>query len=726
MVRRMLVLCLLAVMALPLAALADWDTGMPAKWVQMPDLTPMGIDVNASRQFILADDFRCTEMGKITGIHIWGSWLNDVMATSARFTLSIHADIPDSLSSTGYSMPGEVLWYRTFLPGQYTVRLWHTGLEGWMDPPDTYRFPADTMCWQYNFPIADSAAFCQQGSSTRPVVYWLDVKAVPGVPSATFGWKTSEMHWNDDAVWGSGSEPYGGPWSELRYPPGHSYYPQSIDLAFVIVSEPSGNLDWGDAPDSPTAPGYPVLSFNGGANHVIGGPWLGPATDAPDAEVDGQPDPNALGDDNNGIDDENGVQIPVLVVGQVSTFTFEISGANGCVDSWFDFNGDQDWNDAGEQINVTGPLAPGLYNTTFTTPASAIVGQTFARFRISSSGGLPPTGAATDGEVEDYEVYIEEAQPPPKWEQLPDLTPLGIDVNDTEGFLLADDFLCTQPGRITFIDVWGSWFNDLIPAGGPDSVIFTLSIHADIPAGPTYSRPGVVLWSRRFGPSDFVSQVWQTGTEGWMDPPDGYIFPADWTCWLYKFRIPPSEAFFQEGTEQNPIVYWLDVQAAPLDPDTRFGWKTSGYHWNDDAVWGQGIEPYPGPWRELRYPPGHEYYGHSIDLAFRLRMDPTSGVPARDAQPEETGLFQNVPNPFTGSTSISYMLPAAGGNVKLEVFDVTGRLVARLVGETQAGGMHSVTWSGHDQTGRDVPTGVYFYRLVTCDRELTQKMTLLK
>ena len=39
-------------------ALADWDQTMPAKWVQLPDLTNLGIDVNASQQFILADDFR--------------------------------------------------------------------------------------------------------------------------------------------------------------------------------------------------------------------------------------------------------------------------------------------------------------------------------------------------------------------------------------------------------------------------------------------------------------------------------------------------------------------------------------------------------------------------------------------------------------------------------------------------------------------------------------------
>ena len=67
------------------------------------------------------------------------------------------------------------------------------------------------------------------------------------------------------------------------------------------------NLDFGDAPDPlySTAGEYPTLLANDGARHNIGGPYLGSI--APDAETDGQPDADALGDDNNGIDDEDGV-----------------------------------------------------------------------------------------------------------------------------------------------------------------------------------------------------------------------------------------------------------------------------------------------------------------------------------------------------------------------------------------------------------------------------------
>ena len=103
-----------------------------------------------------------------------------------------------------------------------------------------------------------------------------------------------------------------------------------------------------------------------------------------------------------------------------------------------------------------------------------------------------------------------------------------------------------------------------------------------------------------------------------MDPPDGYAFPADSTCWEYVFNVPTDEAFYQRGAEDAPRIYWLDVKARPRDAIAVFGWKTSNQHWNDDAVWAVGEEPYPGPWEELICPQDHPFAGQSMDLAFAV------------------------------------------------------------------------------------------------------------
>src|SRR5262245_38501236 len=90
----LVVLCQLALVT---AAKADWDPTEPFKWLQRPD--PEGFDVNATfkGQFpyykILADDWLCTSKDPITDIHIWGSWLNNLVQNEAlTFKLSIHRD----------------------------------------------------------------------------------------------------------------------------------------------------------------------------------------------------------------------------------------------------------------------------------------------------------------------------------------------------------------------------------------------------------------------------------------------------------------------------------------------------------------------------------------------------------------------------------------------------------------------------------------------------------
>jgi hypothetical protein len=240
-----------------------------------------------------------------------------------------------------------------------------------------------------------------------------------------------------------------------------------------------------------------------------------------------------------------------------------------------------------------------------------------------------------------------------KWTQPPDLTQTGMDVNDTVGqppFLLADDFQCTNNGPLTQITVWGSWREDLLPANNPANVQFTLSIHQDIPAhGTIPSQPGAMLWSKIFPPGQFQVVTQQANIlEWWMDPPAGAVFPGDKTCYKYTFAMAATEAFVQQGTPQNPIIYWLDVQAMVIGgtSSTLFGWKTSLRNWNDAAVWANAIEPpaYPGPWNALAYPPQHPKWPQPIDLAFAL----SSTDEVTEIKWSQPPMLYTPPNTFNG------------------------------------------------------------------------------
>ena len=89
-------------------------------------------------------------------------------------------------------------------------------------------------------------------------------------------------------------------------------------------------------------------------------------------------------------------------------------------------------------------------------------------------------------------------------------------------------------------------------------------------------------------------------------------------------------------------------------------------------------------------------------------------------------LFQNAPNPFNPSTTISYYLPSAS-YVALEVFDVNGSLVRKLVGANQPKGTQQAVWNGRSNTGASVSSGIYFYQLTADGKVIgTKKMALLK
>jgi len=394
-------------------AVYDEQTVTGSKWEQLPDLESTGIDVNATYDefapYLLADDFQCTQHGAITNITVWGSWLDDILPdgnpSNVMFMLSFHEDIPSN--EVTHSMPGKLLWMESFEPGTFMVERENQEpdslREGWLDPPDMFIPVGDSNCWKYTFSVPLDTALIQTGTVENPVVYWLDVQAYPQDASglAFFGWKTSTNHWNDDATWVQAVDPYEGPWHELVYPNGHQYETRSIDLAFRIESGEA--VDFGDAPDT-----YGTTLAANGARHTIAGPWLGDASDFPDPERDGQPTANAQGDDSAGVDDEDGVWIATgteLVRGTTTNYNLTVSGGGGVFQLWIDYNVDGVFDPIGELVTST-LLADGYHLLSITAPSNAVPGTSFYRCRISSLGGLLPTGSAADGEVEDHQINL--------------------------------------------------------------------------------------------------------------------------------------------------------------------------------------------------------------------------------------------------------------------------------------------------------------------------------
>ncbi len=112
-------------------------------------------------------------------------------------------------------------------------------------------------------------------------------------------------------------------------------------------------------------------------------------------------------------------------------------------------------------------------------------------------------------------------------------------------------------------------------------------------------------------------------------------------------------------------------------------------------------------------------------VILRNFQNPTSADDEDGRRPLRFGLNQNYPNPFNPQTAIAFSLPKSS-EVKLEVFDLLGRLVVTLTEGQLPAGTHTLVWDGRDRSGRTVSSGVYLYRLQAGSFVETKKMLFLK
>ena len=113
--------------------------------------------------------------------------------------------------------------------------------------------------------------------------------------------------------------------------------------------------------------------------------------------------------------------------------------------------------------------------------------------------------------------------------------------------------------------------------------------------------------------------------------------------------------------------------------------------------------------------------GYSGDLMIRAKVDAAVSVDQQDAGlPTEFALRQNYPNPFNPVTFIPFDIPAEL-HVKLELYDVTGRLVQTLINENLPAGRYS-----YHLDASDLATGVYIYRIETEKYSSAKKLILVK
>ena len=122
--------------------------------------------------------------------------------------------------------------------------------------------------------------------------------------------------------------------------------------------------------------------------------------------------------------------------------------------------------------------------------------------------------------------------------------------------------------------------------------------------------------------------------------------------------------------------------------------------------------------------PGNNYYDSLVTVG-ALQQITSLNVDEKMVQPKFFNLYQNFPNPFNSLTNIKYEVFNLG-NVNLVIIDSKGVHIKSIVNEYHQIGKYLMEWDGRDDQGRNMASGIYFYKIILGGISKTEKMIYLK
>lgn len=212
------------------------------------------------------------------------------------------------------------------------------------------------------------------------------------------------------------------------------------------------------------------------------------------------------------------------------------------------------------------------------------------------------------------------------------------------------------------------------------------------------------------------------------------------TLWLSIERVDSSAT----RNTYHPVITGGSHAVWAQDPEPVTVWsaRREGTSWTDRrAVKGTPYDSrfphaasYQGDtlgyllvcWTEDIQGPGYGVDNRRLQASSLLPTASTSAQLLRaGSRPRTFGLSQNAPNPFVRETRISFTLPGTE-DVVLDIYNVAGQRVRRLVNGRMKAGRYEMVWDGTDERIRKVGSGTYFAKLVAGSFQKTRKMVLVR
>jgi len=247
------------------------------------------------------------------------------------------------------------------------------------------------------------------------------------------------------------------------------------------------------------------------------------------------------------------------------------------------------------------------------------------------------------------------------------------------------------------------------------------------PTGVDVAPDGAILVADQNARVNPITNVTSVGGLVRVDPETGaqtliaadplYYFPQDVVCiggdsvWIVNRGRPLRSVGgaltitrLSDGVTTEAPVGYFDSQGIARLPNGRIAYS--------------GCQPVHGDCQS----PYVAVYGGGATLGDY--MGTLAVVPDREV-PNTLALAPAMPNPFAGSTNLSFSL-ARTGAMELAIYSVDGRRLATLESGTLAAGPHTVTWRGADASGRLVRPGVYYARLKSAEGEFARTLVLVR
>lgn len=216
-------------------------------------------------------------------------------------------------------------------------------------------------------------------------------------------------------------------------------------------------------------------------------------------------------------------------------------------------------------------------------------------------------------------------------------------------------------------------------------------------------------------------------TEKWSIPDkvfNGSIFSGERASVHPKYLTFPiidfngdgvKDIFF--GSSDYKSLYIVDL----VTKKNIFEWTDASIDWVDFDL----LADVDGDGElELVFHSGTDDVGYNT-YVYSTKINVTDAKTQSINTPNDFILSQNYPNPFNPTTTINYQI-SRPGSIKINIYDVNGRLVRQLINERKTTGKYSVTWDGKNEYGNPVASGNYFYQIVSEDFVQAKKMILLK